>query len=433
MQIQLRIIEIILQSIQYRNKELLLNLIKAELISSSGYLTELAMMVNPKKYHSIHKLFSRIRFDYVAIQIEIIVLILLFFQITKISVSIDDSIVYRSRKKKVPHGHKQYDHANKANRSSYVYGQRWLALGLIITIGGKSITLPLYIHLVKPKKNMISTTIFIVGKMKRIMDKRGLSLKVETMTDSWFARKRLILWAVNRCNFSVITMARHDLAIYKLPPVRRKGTRGAPRKKGKRIKPKLEDLKKESILHIYGKEVKVQYKQAIVKARFLGYDINVKTVWVKFEDSQSINLLISTDTTLKGEEIIKRYAKRWDIEPMFNELKNRFRFKDIMMHTSRTYYQFLYFKIWCFIILKLSSVQLKQTVIDYIKDFLPWRVHHEKGVTVTAGSTQLALRNIFATLRISMFFPKVDKKIEGNFVNNEFSGIGLGIGYEKSG
>ena len=52
---QLRIIEIILQSIQYKNKELLLNLIKAELISSSGYLTELAMKVNPKKYHNIFK------------------------------------------------------------------------------------------------------------------------------------------------------------------------------------------------------------------------------------------------------------------------------------------------------------------------------------------------------------------------------------------
>ena len=161
MNIQIRIISIILQSIQYKNKELLLNLIKAELISSSGYLTQLAMKVNPKKYHSIHKLFSRVKFDYVAIQIEIILAILMFFQIEKISVSIDDSIVYRSRKKIVPNGHKQYDHANKANRSSYVFGQKWLAFGLIIKIGGVTMTLPLFIYLVKPKQNLISTTIII--------------------------------------------------------------------------------------------------------------------------------------------------------------------------------------------------------------------------------------------------------------------------------
>jgi len=67
------IIEIILQSIQYKNKELLLNIIKAELISSSGYITELAMIVNPKKYHSIHKIFNRVKIDYITIQTEIII------------------------------------------------------------------------------------------------------------------------------------------------------------------------------------------------------------------------------------------------------------------------------------------------------------------------------------------------------------------------
>jgi len=48
---KIRIIEIILKSIQYKNKELLLNLIKSELISSSGYLTELEIKVNPKKHY----------------------------------------------------------------------------------------------------------------------------------------------------------------------------------------------------------------------------------------------------------------------------------------------------------------------------------------------------------------------------------------------
>lgn len=423
---------IILQSIQYKNKELLLNLIKAELISSSGYLTELAMIINPKKYHSIHKLFSRVKFDYIAIQIEIILIILTLFEIVKISISIDDSIVYRSRNKKVPEGHKQFDHANKANRSSYVFGQKWLAFGLIITIGEVTMTIPLFIYLAKPKKNLISTTIVILAKIKKVMIKRELSIEVEILTDSWFARERLILRAKNQYGFSVITMARKDLALYKLPPFRRKKTKGRPKKKGKRIKPQLKDLKKERTLNIYNKMVKVQYKEAICKARFLKYE-TVKAVWVRFDGSQSMRLLISTDTKLSGEEIIKRYAKRWDIESMFNDLKNHFRFKDIMMHTSRSYYQFLYFKIWCFIIIKLSSIQFKKTIIDYVRDFLPWRVHHTKGITVTAGSTQLALKRVFGTLHIGLFFPKVDKNTDMDFKNNEFLGLGLDGGYGMSG
>ena len=372
-----------------------------------------------------HKLFNRVNFDYVSIQIEIIVWILIFFKITKISVSIDDSIVYRSRKKKVPEGHKQFDHANKANRSSYVFGQKWLAFGLIITIGGRTITLPLYIYLVKPKKNLISTTVVLLAKMRRVMNKRELSIEVEILTDSWFARERLILRAKHKYGFSVITMARKDLALYKLPPFRRKGATGRPKKKGKRIKPQLKDLKKERTLHLYGRVVKVKYKEAICKARFLKYE-TVKAAWVQFDESQSMRLIISTDSKLSGEEIIRRYAKRWDIEPMFNELKNRFKFKDIMMHTSRSYYQFLYFKVWCFIIIKLSSIQFKQTIIDYVQGFLPWRVHHEKGVTITAGSTQLALRRVFDTLYIGMFFPKVDENVGGDLEDNELLGFGLG-------
>jgi len=268
--------------------------------------------------------------------------------------------------------------------------------------------------------------------MKKVIDKKNLNLEVEILTDSWFARERLILRAKYQCSFSVITMARKDLALYELAPIRKKGTKGRPRKKGKRIKPEFKDLKKKRILNIYNKEIKVEYKEAICKARFLKYE-TVKAVWIRFDESQSMRLIISTDTKLSGEEIIKRYAKRWDIEPMFNELKNRFKFKDIMMHNPRSYYQFLYFKIWCFIIVKLSSIQFKNTIIDYVKKFLPWRVSNKKGVTVTAGSTQLALRSIFITLHIRLFFPKMDETINDNFKNNEFVGFDLNEEYQMSG
>jgi hypothetical protein len=358
--------------------------------------------------------------------------IILFFKIVKLSISIDDSIIYRSRKKKVPNGHKQFDHANKANRSNYVFGQRWLAFGLIIEIRGMRVTLPLFIYLVEPEKNLISTTIFILSKIRKVMKQRELELKVELITDSWFARKRLILRATSKYGFSVITMARRDSAIYKLPPYRRKKARGRSKKKGKKILPTLEDLKKEKTLNLYGKEVKVRYKQAICKARFLEYAI-IKAVWVEFDNNQSMRLIISTNTSLSGIEIIRRYAKRWDIEPMFNELKNNFRFKDIMMHTKQSYYQFLYFKIWCFIIIKLSSIEFRQTIVEYVKVMLPWRVHHKKGVTVTAGATQLALQTVFSTLHIDLFFPKVDKKIVKKPVSSETLGFSLDDDFEKTG
>lgn len=398
---------------------MLLELIKAELMGSCSYLTQLAMKVNPNQYHTIHKLFNRVRFDIVAIQIAIITFIIQAFGIVKLSISIDDTIVYRSRNKKVPRGHKQFDHANKANRSSYVFGQRWLAFGLGIEIGGVKVTLPLFIYLVKPDKNLISTAAIVIAKIKRVIERKKLLLEVTILTDSWFARKRLTLRA-KRCGFRVITMARRDTALYKLPPYKRRKAKGRPKIKGKRIEPTMEGLKKESHLQLYGKEVKVRYKQAICKARFLEYE-TIKAVWVAFDDATSMRLLISTDTSLGAEDIIKQYATRWDIEPMFNTLKNRFKFKDIMMHTTNSYYQFLYFKLWCYIIIKLASIESKETIVAYIKKMLPWRVHFKKGVTLSAGSTQLALQSVFNTLDISMFFPKVKKSNRRNTTGHPHS------------
>ncbi len=83
------------------------------------------------------------------------------------------------------------------------------------------------------------------------------------------------------------------------------------------------------------------------------------------------------------------------------------------------------------------EIQLKNigmiTVMDYIKESLPWRVHHKKGITVTAGSTKLALRRVFSTLHIGLFLPKVDKNIDDNSANNEFWEVELGGEYDLTG
>ncbi|HIE35370.1 MAG TPA: hypothetical protein EYP79_04160 [Campylobacterales bacterium] len=88
--IHIRIIAIILEMIQYKNKRLLLELIKAELINNCEYLTELAMIVLPKSYHAIQKIFNRVRFDYIAIQITVIFYILKVFDIKIVIIPIEE-------------------------------------------------------------------------------------------------------------------------------------------------------------------------------------------------------------------------------------------------------------------------------------------------------------------------------------------------------
>jgi hypothetical protein len=135
-------------------------MLKAELLNNFGYITELAKVINPKGYHSIQKVFYRQIFNIVTIQTKIIVAIIKYYNIDFIRIAIDDTLVYRSRKEKVPNGGNQYDHSNKANMKAHVYAQKWLAIIIILNINGFQISVPLWIHLVLlpvNKTNIISS------------------------------------------------------------------------------------------------------------------------------------------------------------------------------------------------------------------------------------------------------------------------------------
>ena len=120
-----------------------------------------------------------------------------------------------------------------------------------------------------------------------------------------------------------------------------------------------------------------------------------------------MRFILSTDTTLSVAEVLKRYEQRWSIENMFNELKNNFRFKDIMVHQIATYYQFFYFKIWCYTIIKLTSTTNINKIKEYVREMLPWRVQNDKSIKITAGITKLAMKSFFSSLEISEVLPKM--------------------------
>jgi len=181
----------------------------------------------------------------------------------------------------------------------------------------------------------------------------------------------------------------------------------------------LEDLDEKATLQLYSRDVEIKYKEKIVKAKFLDYEI-VKAVWVEFDNNGSLRLIISSNLTLSATQIIEQYSTRWNIEVMFNELKNSFRFKDNILHTVESYNRFLYFKIYAYIIIKLMLIEHKKTIIDYIKEFLPWRVHHEKGVIVTSNSAKLALNSFFSRLEIEQIFPKVYKNKTHKSYNDDY-------------
>jgi len=338
------------------------------------------------------------------------------FNIRSFTFIIDDSIIYRSRNKKTVKGAILYDHSNKANRSRYVWGQNILMLAAVVNIFDREIALPVIIHLLnyadKEKSNntnKITSSAKMINIVKHFFKEHQLPCDNITITfDSFFAKRKLIdstckLFPLN----AAIFQARRDTAVFYLPKATTEVKKGRKRIYGERIRINIfSHLKNKYTLFLYGKEQTVCYKEIICKARFLK-GRTVKAVYCRLGSSKKIILYISTDISLSSIEILRLYEKRWKIEPLFNELKNTFFFKDIWMQTVSSYQKFLHLKLFAFVITQIASLNNFASLEFFVKTSLTWRIKVNKTIPITNGITQLALSEFLRFLTFNLFISKV--------------------------
>lgn len=231
--------------------------------------------------------------------------------------TIDDSMFERNRSKKVELLARVYDHA----KHSYKFGFRMLTLGW----SDGSTFLPVNSVLLSSenKKNRINDA--------KVMDKRTVGYKRRQLSmekgtiamlellkaaknaaipakyvlfDSWFSSPSSLL-AVKRIGYDVIGMVKKTPKMF----FRYNG----------------EDM---SLISIYNKNKKRRGRSkyllsVLVEVVKDGESIPAKVVYVRNRNKRKEYLcLISTDTTLDEEEIIRTYGKRWDTEVFFKVCKS---------------------------------------------------------------------------------------------------------------
>lgn len=428
----LMLIYIIIDSINYRNKEIIFHVIVELIRTKSGHITKLIKASNDFHYTVIYKFIERSKWNAISIHQKFVLTIIKIFDIRKITFIIDDSIIYRSRKNKTVKGAYLYDHSNKSNRSRYVWGQNILMMAAVINIAQKEIALPVIIHLLSyssdlparqspfdserslttgqasSKANKITSSAKMINIVSHFLKKHNLPDDNITVTfDSFFAKKRLVKDVSENSNFNSVFQVRRDAALFYLPPKTTKVKRGRKRIYGKRIiVNKFSQLYKQHTLLLYGKSQKIRFREFTCKARFLKGQ-TVKAVYCRLDSSKKINLYISTDLSVSAVDILKLYEKRWKIEPLFNELKNIFSFKDIWMQTASAYQKFLHLKLWAFVITQLASVNNSVQIESFAKNNLPWRFRKNNVLTITNGITQLAMAEFLELLTFNIFISKV--------------------------
>jgi hypothetical protein len=220
---------------------------------------------------------------------------------------VDDTLVEKTGKK-IPGCAWYKDHAqNLAN----VFGHQWVLSALLY----KNSLLPLGARLYHRQGTKgcgrFQTKITMVKRMLKAL-RLPIPCKLYLLADGWYWSKELVK-ACRECGYHMISQLKSNSVIWI---------------KGKRTHVTELDSQsaayREISLPLYGKNKTLKIAKFIGIIKGLGL---VAVVVVK-EKRKKTRYLVSTNLHLPALEVVKYYAKRWKIEQMIKDLKQRLGFGD---------------------------------------------------------------------------------------------------------
>ncbi len=143
-------------------------------------------------------------------------------------------------------------------------------------------------------------------------------------------------------------------------------------------------------LNIYGGPTEVLYRSTMCLARLLK-GLLVVAVWCKFPDKKGWSLILSTDLSLTPERIIKLYARRWKIEPMFNEIKHGYGVAQTWEQTIQNLHRWVSMLCVSYSVTRLLSLVAASKKNENFVPIIPWRVKSP----ITAGLVRIGLQLFF--------------------------------------
>ena len=137
---------------------------------------------------------------------------------------------------------------------------------------------------------------------------------------------------------------------------------------------------------------------AVCKAKFLkGH--TVRAVWVQFEDENENlsgqRLFLSTLHTLPAEDLLLHYARRWSIEPLFNQMKNSWGWRDTWQQSRQVLHRWTQILSVAYALPQLLATCRGDQVGELLQ-LTPWRKKNQ----VTAGRVRLGLQRILGNVRV---------------------------------
>jgi len=208
------------------------------------------------------------------------------------------------------------------NRTVYVWGLQIVPLCLRVEPpwGGEPLALPINFRLYrKGGPTLLDLVEEMVNEVARWFPGRQFYL----VGDGFYAP--LAGRAMTRTQ--VISRLRSDAAIYEMPPKRRSGKRGRPRKKGKRLPcPAAMAARVRRWNTVETAERGKRRKRLVYGRSVLWYkvrpDVPVLLVISRDPDGkEKDDFFFTTDLSLAGAVVVSEFANRWPIEDTFRNVK----------------------------------------------------------------------------------------------------------------
>jgi len=175
----------------------------------------------------------------------------------------------------------------------------------------------------------------------------------------------------------VTSRMRRDAALYELPPPRRKGQRGRPRKKGDRL-PNPEEMARKrrkgwvrAVVDERGKAVERLLLCRPVLWYAVRQDRMVQLVMVRDPSGKERDdFFFSTDLEAAGADVTSHYAGRWSIEDTFRNVKQSLGGEDPQTWKGKGPERAAALSMWIYSAVWFWYITTQGTKITWV--FLPW-------------------------------------------------------------
>ena len=270
----------------------------------------------------------------------------------RLLVALDDSS-YGKTGRKISGCTTHFDHANKLNVSSWIFGHCRVVVGLLTFTHGRWACLPISQKNFVPAKekgkkkkihnDLLKKTV-LSRKQKRHQEwqktKSGIAAElvngirhlfkapILVVCDSWFGTYTLLRELRRKLDLPsahILSRIRISCVLYDLPVFPKDSKRGRNRKYGEKL-PSIEELAgqmrdgaKTQPIFLYGKLRDCTYSERICVSKAM--KCKVKILFIHRSNGRFFPL-VTTDLTLTAKQIIEYYSARWKIESAFKELKH---------------------------------------------------------------------------------------------------------------